>query len=642
MPHLARFVDEGVSGNIATLQPVLSPMLWTSIATGKTAEEHGITSFVEPTPEGDGIRPVASTSRKCKALWNILNQNGMRSNVVNWFASHPAEPIEGSIVTNYYAELNQHQQVPAKLPEHCVHPAELTATITPFRVDPHEMGPAEILPFIPELGKIDLAKDHRPHMLRQLLAKTASIHNAATYLLQAGDWDLTAVYYGAIDQFGHEFMPYHPPQMADVTAAEFALYKDVMTGVYRYHDMMLHALLQLAGEDTTVIIVSDHGYRSGSDRLPQAVAAKLPEACHRSYGIACIRGPGIKRGEKLYGASLLDVTPTVLTLLGLAPGADMPGRVWLETLERNIDVDRVISWDLMPGADGRHQEELRVDPEASLAAVQQLVELGYVDAPGDDQQKRIDLAVKDRNHNLVRALMHGGKHDRAAEILEDLLAQNPETFGYLVKLAECRLSLGQLDAVEDLIGRMDSLPGEQAREQQAHAFLLRGILALTKDDTDTAVSQLEQALVNNPDSVPTLNRIGAIYLRCKDWQRAAQAFEKILQKDPENPFALDGMAQLNIGLDEGETAVDYALDAVGHMHHFPRGHFHLGIALYKMGNQAAAIQAFETCLGMARHKKQVYYWLEKLYRDTHPDKSREYRRLMGAKPESEKYFFVEE
>ncbi len=102
MPTLARLMEDGVSGNLATIHPMLSPMLWNSIATGKRADKHGICGFVEPRPDRSGIRPVTSTSRKCKAIWNILTQSGLRSQVVSWFASHPAEPILGNVVSDRY------------------------------------------------------------------------------------------------------------------------------------------------------------------------------------------------------------------------------------------------------------------------------------------------------------------------------------------------------------------------------------------------------------------------------------------------------------------------------------------------------------------------------------------------------------
>ena len=98
MPHLERLVDDGVMGNVATLYPELSPMLWTSIATGKRSYKHGINGFTEPDPQGGGIRPISILSRKTKAVWNILCQNGLRCNVVGWWPSHPAEPIHGVMV----------------------------------------------------------------------------------------------------------------------------------------------------------------------------------------------------------------------------------------------------------------------------------------------------------------------------------------------------------------------------------------------------------------------------------------------------------------------------------------------------------------------------------------------------------------
>ena len=102
MPALDQLINQGVMGNIATLVPAISPILWNSIATGKLAQKHGILGFVEPRPDGSGIRPVSSTSRKCKAIWNILSQAGFRSHVVGWFASHPAEPINGTCVSNHF------------------------------------------------------------------------------------------------------------------------------------------------------------------------------------------------------------------------------------------------------------------------------------------------------------------------------------------------------------------------------------------------------------------------------------------------------------------------------------------------------------------------------------------------------------
>src|SRR5262245_39715269 len=82
MPTLAGLIEAGAMGTLATLHPMISPMLWTSIATGKTADRHGIHGFAEP-DAARGMRPSTSTSRRTKAIWNIFQQAlGWRCNVI--------------------------------------------------------------------------------------------------------------------------------------------------------------------------------------------------------------------------------------------------------------------------------------------------------------------------------------------------------------------------------------------------------------------------------------------------------------------------------------------------------------------------------------------------------------------------------
>ena len=311
MPTLTRLVKGGVSGNLATIRPVLSPMLWNSIATGKRADKHGICGFVEPKPDRSGIRPVSSTSRKCKAIWNILSQSGLRSNVVSWFASHPAEPIAGAVVSDGYVAQVGVPPPARTFPAGTFHPEFIGEELASLLVTPADLEADALLPFIPQAAKIDQQRDDRLLKLAHLIARTSTVHAAACWLMVHQPWDFMAIYYSAIDEFGHYFMPYHPPHMEGVSGEDAAIYQDVMVGCYRFHDMMLEALLSLAGAETTIMLVSDHGFQSGAER-PSPNAWERPETWHRGFGMACVQGPGIRQGETLYGAGLLDVTPTIL------------------------------------------------------------------------------------------------------------------------------------------------------------------------------------------------------------------------------------------------------------------------------------------------------------------------------------------
>src|SRR6185436_1500318 len=78
MPHLKRLIEGGAAGSLASLQPIVPAVTWTSAATGKRPAKHGIHGADELRPDGSGVRAASSTSRSSKALWNIVMQNGLR------------------------------------------------------------------------------------------------------------------------------------------------------------------------------------------------------------------------------------------------------------------------------------------------------------------------------------------------------------------------------------------------------------------------------------------------------------------------------------------------------------------------------------------------------------------------------------
>ena len=97
MPNLRALADRGVSSK---LKPNAddSPVIWTSMVTGVRPGRHGIVDFVLPTVQGD--LPVSSTVRRVPAIWNMLTTAGRRVAVLGWWASWPAEPVNGIVVSD--------------------------------------------------------------------------------------------------------------------------------------------------------------------------------------------------------------------------------------------------------------------------------------------------------------------------------------------------------------------------------------------------------------------------------------------------------------------------------------------------------------------------------------------------------------
>jgi predicted AlkP superfamily phosphohydrolase/phosphomutase/Flp pilus assembly protein TadD len=634
MPALNGMISEGVMGNIATLQPILSPMLWNSIATGKRPQKHGIHGFMEPDPQTGGIRPVSSTSRKVKALWNILTQCGYKTHVLGWFAGHHAEPINGISVSDLYPHASAPLDKPWDLPVGAVHPENLRDTFARLRMHPAEVTQEAILPWIPRAAEIDQQKDRGLFTFTKILAENCSLHNAATWILQNREWDFLSVYYNGIDHFCHAFMNYRPPRMENIPEDRFEIYKDVVDGAYRFHDMMLETLITFAGPDATVVLVSDHGFHSDHLRprsIPKEPAG--PAVQHRPFGIICMKGQHIKRDERIYGANLLDVTPTVLTLFGLPVGDDMDGRVLVQAFDESPEIERIPSWESKAGECGMHSGDLRMDPVAAQAVIQQFVALGYIEPQTEDQSKAFDSAVREGKYNLSRDYLDCRQFHDALPLLEELSRENPDEMRFKVQLAQCYLSLGRSRQAKELVKDVLEFEAEKPANHNSNdekraeleaqsdkgaasrpwADWLMGTLELADGNTDAALASLLRAEKAEP-RLPNLHlRLGETYLRCKRVDDAMRAFQRALEIDGDSPEAHVGLAMVYLRKRRPEEAASEALIAVGLQHFSPLGHFNLGIALARLGQQERAVFAFETALTILPGLAAAHRWLGFLY-----------------------------
>ncbi|MEO5644062.1 MAG: alkaline phosphatase family protein [Bacteroidia bacterium] len=627
MPTLEKLINKGVIGNIATLDPPLSPMLWTSIATGKTADKHGILNFAEPHPEKLAIRPVSSTSRKTKAFWNILNQLGYKCNIIGWWPSNPSEPINGAMISNLYPKINGPLDGEWQLYPGSVHPESLIDLMKDIRVHPMALTLNHITPFIPDAAKLVDEKDNLVKRFSMGLAEAASLHNAATWLMENTEWDVTAVYYDAIDITCHGFMKFHPPQMPGIPDDYFNNYKDVVSGMYRFHDMMLERMLELAGEDTTVLLLSDHGFHS--DHLRPKILPTEPDAPaleHRHFGIFAAMGPGIKKDERIYGASLLDITPTILSLFGLPVGKDMDGKPLLSIYEEPVIPESIESWDDVEGDTGMHPANVQEDPIAAQEALQQLVELGYLEAPGPDMQENINKLIAQSQYNLARVHMHQHEFDEALPLLEKLHKENPAIPRFGFRYAGC---LQRLKKMEECRKVIDSLRDTDSKNSPQLDFL-EGTLLFSENKPRKALECFERAQKVAGHMTALHNHIGNVYNRLQRWEDGFAAYNHTIGIDPENAGALLGRGISLLRMKRYEEAIENLLDSIGLVYHSVHAHYFLGEALYNFGEYERAAQAFNVSISIEPGFRKAHAWLIKLYEEKlqQPEKATQHKDFM--------------
>jgi predicted AlkP superfamily phosphohydrolase/phosphomutase len=178
------------------------------------------------------------------------------------------------------------------------------------------------------------------------------------------------VYLRGMDTMGHLYWNYMTPQAVPegpLRPEGMRLLTGAVRAYYRYVDELIGPFLEEADENTTVIVVSDHGFKGGPGRGVEV---------HKIDGVILMAGRGIGRGE-ITGASVYDVTPTVLTLLGLPPARDMRGKVLWSALDDSVPRDRfdelIATYET--GTRGGDSEASPVDEEL----IERLKALGYLD-----------------------------------------------------------------------------------------------------------------------------------------------------------------------------------------------------------------------------------------------------------------------
>lgn len=607
MPSLKKIIDDGVYGNMGTMNPPYSPMLWSSVATGKTPDKHGVLGFIEVVPNKNALRPVTVYSRKSRAIWNILHNQGYKSNVVGWWPSFPAEPINGVVITDKFQKVSPDPAKPSPLAKGSIHPESLVDEFKDLRMFPFEITKEHILPFIPDAAKIN-QKEHNNGLIAfsKILAQNVSLHNASTYLLRETEWDFMAIYFDMIDHFCHSFMKYHPPKLPNVPQEHYHLYKDVVVSAYRFQDMMLGRVLDLVDKDTTIMVMSDHGFESGHKRIlkmPKVTAA--PALDHRQFGIFVARGPNIKKNEKIFGLSLIDVAPTILHHFGLPVGQDMDGKVALDMFKKPEPPNFIESWEKVNGDFAELQRVEDNDILSDENAMEQLIELGYIERPDEKIEVGILKTKCELKHNLAR--VHLGKKDfqTAKDILLELIEQKDpiDVAPYYIDLIHTFLGMRHYEEADKFLQEFKTVK----TEVKFNTYFIESDILIGKGQTKKALKVLQDANGIRPNAEIWF-RIGSVYFILQNFVEALKAFETAIDVEPDRAKFHQAMAETLYELGEYEESAEYAFTSIELVKYYGAAHYTLGRALEKMGDLENAKIAYKTAASL---KPKTFYRAEK-------------------------------
>lgn len=597
MPNLKAFLSGGVRANIATLQPVLSPLLWTSIATGKRPHEHGILGFVEW--QGQKVIPVQASSRRSKAFWNILEEAGLRTQIINWWPSHPAEQSGKLKVSNQFCDFPQ-ELTNWPLAEATVFPPAQRSEVANLRIAPQELSQAHLQPFFPQHSWEELQSDPLVANVANILARSASVHNVITQALENDDWDFSAVYLEALDHFGHIASQYLAPKLEGVSAEDFKKYSEIIPAAYRWHDMMLGRLMELVGEDCHIIILSDHGFEVSTDRsvkLPNLPASPALE--HRPYGVFAASGPTFTRNQSLYGASLLDIAPTILNLYDLPLAEDMPGRAMADLFQKKNKPSFIPSWELS----GPGPSFMPADQGNQQAILKQLDELGYIDLGNANQAQ---LIKEEWEYNRLLSLFDAGDYQKSWQGFQ-MAFKEKKDFRYLNLGAKLCLELKDLSAFEEYLSTWPAnfINSPLALYFQASAAMLQG-------DFKKAQQYLLNIEKEGMVSAQLYFELGRTAFLLGELKVAAENYRRCLNINPQYSSALTGMAAVKTEQLEYSEALAILQKSISLRFFQPQAHYLLAFCFKQEEEWEAALQATKIALKQAPKHKKALLLLEEL------------------------------
>jgi tetratricopeptide (TPR) repeat protein len=331
MPNWRRLEAEGYTALLKSYIPILSPIVWTTLATGVGPEIHRVLDFQQVDPGSGQKEPISGYSRAVPAIWNVASASGLTVGVVGWWATHPAEEVKGFFVSDHSSPI-----LFEGLPRQGVaFPASLSAGVEQIAAREGMVTDEDLARFV-AISTGEIADERASEeglsnslvLLKRAIAATRVESRIARELYDRNLPDLTMLYLEGTDVVGHLFASYVPPQMRCVSDADFARYGGTVDEYYALVDRVLGQWMRRADEDgATLIVTSDHGFKWGEDRSCERGSLNPATAAywHRLDGVFAAWGAGVKKSSERGHASVFDVEPTVAALLDLPVDKRSPG-----------------------------------------------------------------------------------------------------------------------------------------------------------------------------------------------------------------------------------------------------------------------------------------------------------------------------
>jgi predicted AlkP superfamily phosphohydrolase/phosphomutase/Flp pilus assembly protein TadD len=555
LPNIRALVLGGTTATLQTIQPMVSPLVWTSVATGLPPDRHGVLDFTDPLTK----QPVDAATRRSPALWEIAEAFGRRAVVVNWWAAWPPR-MDGAVTFD----------TPSVLTPEAIDPAELRARVASQVISTQTVGFSQVGRFLNLTAKeyenaVATGGPADPvNVFRETLAKTWTDHRAAVALYRQRDPLVMMISYEGTDVVNHLFGPYHPPYREGLSQTQFRKYWPAVANYYAEVDRLVGEWMKVLADDTTVILVSAHGFRWGKNRPWVAPAGRSALSDHRNPGVFIAYGNHVAPSRATNTLSLYDIVPTALSVLGLPKSVEMPGRQpqWLFRDIAPVTSVRVVSYDELFA--GRPAGGRGVHPEQYT---QRLQSIGHLVDPlrlqpvfEDDDSVRVAAAIPPEQwgayaywNNQGIELRRRNKPKEAIEAFQKAIGLNPTHPTPYLNLAMVLFERQQFPAAENvfIMAVQRGLPDAEKR------FVDFAALYRSQNMTSRAINLLYRAKQIYPQSYLIAANLGSALAQAQHYAEGLPELERALGLQPSSTLVLNNLAVFYARRQEYARALDF-------------------------------------------------------------------------------------
>ncbi len=608
LPAFQQLLEEGAYGELQSYRPMISPLIWTSIATGRMPSDHGILGFSYRQNNNTTIS-IPSSKRKCAAIWNITKQKGISTSVIGWYATWPSEPVEGVIVSDRFVQsihVADAGTMSQTLPQ-VTYPEETAYSLYDFRQEYSLIKCDTLQQFISftdtecqELMNTPFDLNNSIQHLRLIMARANTYHEVLLHLLDTQPTRLTLALIDCTDTAAHLFMPYHPPKQDHILQEEFERYRTAVTQTYRYADSMVRSVLERLNENDILIVISDHGFLSGNERPVYTAETTEGNAVlwHDIQGTIIAFGGGIQP-QSIKDATVMDITPTLLALLGIPASNEMPGNV-LPEIYNQEPLQKVEDWD--------HTFTPPELPETKFLdpiEIERLQALGYstgssnaneiTSQGGMSVEDHLNLAVFYHEQNQTGKALQEARaayelnpnHEKVLEHIAALTMENgeyQEALRYLQPLREL-----QINQYEQALSSSDYNKITAMKQSLLTVYSHLGEAYFQLRQFSQAIHHFEQAVELDNGQPDLLYNLGFCYGITGQYERSIETLERLLKINPDHFKATYSLAVAKLRLNQAAEARELLLSLLQTQTNDPNLYYLMGqcYAVEQNNRQAA-------------------------------------------------------